>query len=274
MGVNLGVNLGMYFGMYQRPVRRLGLIGLSLASLMAVTGGVCLIQAVLTPQVAQAYKPRVDINLDRLTDESYQSLLRRAEIIARAAAQRSFDRDILAGEVSIMIMGRHNGTEAPLLLLQVSRDKWRERPDTRRWATYYRTTQALLKLPTGRNGAIATPGGVAPALSDGLQQEPGQFSPRDADGAAAAAGKAAQPPAPAPTNPPGIPLPETATPTPTPTATPVPQASPQVSPQASPTMPTPLPKAIPQVAPKVIPKAVVPKKSTPVPTVVPVPAKP
>jgi hypothetical protein len=271
MGVNLGVNLGVN----KRFAGRLGLVGLSLVSLLAVTGGVCLVQAVLTPQVAQAYKPRVDINLDRLTDESYQSLIRRAEIIARAAAQRSFDRDILAGEVSIMVMGRHNGTEAPLLLLQVSRDKWRERPDTRRWATYYRTTQALLKLPTGRNGSIATPGGVAPAVSDGLQQEPGQFSPRDADGAAAATGKAAeaagkavQPPAPTPTNP-VMPLPEAAPPT-TPTVTPVPQASPTTSP----TMPTPLPKAIPQVAPKVIPKAVVPKKSTPVPAVVPVPAKP
>jgi hypothetical protein len=266
MGVNLGVNLGVN----KRLAGRLGLIGWSLASLMAVTGGVCLVQAlltVLTPQVAQAYKPRVDVNLDRLTDESYQSLLRRAEIIARAAAQRSFDRDILAGEVSIMVMGRHNGTEAPLLLLQVSRDKWRERPDTRRWATYYRTTQALLKLPTGRNGSIVTPGGAA-NVSDGMQQEPGQFSPVDADSAAAAAGKAAQPPEPVNNNP-GIPLP-TATPVPQPTASPT--VSPPIAAPSpvSPTMPTPLPKAIPQVAPKVIP----PATPSPVPTVVPVPAKP
>jgi hypothetical protein len=133
-------------------------LGLSLA---LITGGVWSLQTLLTPPQAQAYKSRVDVNLDRLRDETYQSFIRRAEIVARAAAQRSFDRDILASEVSIMVIGRHNGTETPVLLLEVSREKWRERPDARRWATYYRTAQTLLKLPSA---GIANIPNAAPAM--------------------------------------------------------------------------------------------------------------
>lgn len=105
-------------------------------------------EAVLRPQVAQAYTSRVDVRLDRLQDETYQSLIRRAEIVARAAAQRSFDRDILMSEVSVMVIGESQGNEAPLLLLDVSRQNWRERPDPRRWAIYYRSAKQLLNLST------------------------------------------------------------------------------------------------------------------------------
>ena len=84
------------------------------------------------------------MSLDRLPNEQYDALIRRAEIIARAAAQRSFDRDILTSEVSVIVIGRNQGTETPILTLDVSRVQWSGRPDTRRWATYYRTASALL----------------------------------------------------------------------------------------------------------------------------------
>ncbi|MBE9033506.1 hypothetical protein IQ266_27650, partial [filamentous cyanobacterium LEGE 11480] len=126
------------------PVR-FGAVGLSL---LMLTGGLWTAQTVLRPQVAQAYKSRVDVRLARLRDETYSSLIRRAEIIARAAAQRSFDRDILMSDVSVMVLGEYQGTEAPLLLLDVSRSDWRNRPDTRRWAIYYRSAKRLLKLPS------------------------------------------------------------------------------------------------------------------------------
>lgn len=131
------------------------------------TGAAWLTQATLTPQTAQAYKARVDVQLDRLRNETYQSMVRRAEIVARAAAQRSFDRDILASEVSIMVIGRNNGTETPLMLLEVSRQNWRERPDTRRWATYYRSAQTLLKLPSAGDPVIPN---AAPPVQDNLPQ--------------------------------------------------------------------------------------------------------
>jgi hypothetical protein len=112
----------------------------------------------LVPAAVQAYEARMDVTLDRLADETYQSFLRRAELVAQAAAQRSFDRDILIHQVYVLIIGQNEGNEAPLLLLQVSRDEWVQQPDPRRWAVYYRSAKTLLGLLSGSEVAIpATP---------------------------------------------------------------------------------------------------------------------
>jgi hypothetical protein len=192
-------------------------------------GAAWLTQATLAPQTAQAYKARVDVQLDRLRNETYQSMLRRAEIVARAAAQRSFDRDILASEVSVMVIGRNNGTETPLMLLEVSRQNWRERPDARRWATYYRSAQVLLKLPSAGDPVIPN---AAPPVQDNLPQ--------------------IQPvPAPAPDV--NVPVPVEATPIPVPSpADPGTVAPPVVPQQAAPqpsVAPSPTSSPTPQAAP-------------------------
>ncbi len=111
---------------------------------LGMAGGICLVAGAIAPQVVQAYTTRVDVALDRLPNESYEALIRRSEIIARAAAQRSFDRDILTSEVSVIVIGRNQGAETPILTLDVSRVQWSSRPDTRRWATYYKTSATLL----------------------------------------------------------------------------------------------------------------------------------
>jgi hypothetical protein len=189
-------------------------LGLSLA---LITGGVWSLQTLLTPPQAQAYKSRVDVNLDRLRDETYQSFIRRAEIVARAAAQRSFDRDILASEVSIMVIGRHNGTETPVLLLEVSREKWRERPDARRWATYYRTAQTLLKLPSA--GIANIPNAAPPVPQPMPAIEPVNVPPT--------APVTVPPPSPAAVPQRAVPQP---TVTPSPAAAPIDQTAPAVVP--------------------------------------------
>ncbi|NJM49412.1 MAG: hypothetical protein HC860_27205, partial [Alkalinema sp. RU_4_3] len=96
----------------------------------------------LCQSVVQAYNARTDIVLDRLTNETFDGLKQRAEVIARAAAQRSFDRDVLISDVSVNILARHNGSEMPIMTLGVSRLNWQNRPDVRRWATYYKSAQA------------------------------------------------------------------------------------------------------------------------------------
>ncbi len=111
---------------------------------LGVTGVMCSVAGTIAPRVVQAYTTRVDVSLDRLPDESYDALIRRADIVARAAAQRGFDRDILTSEVSVIVIGRNQGAETPILTLDVSRVQWSGRPDTRRWATYYKTSAVLL----------------------------------------------------------------------------------------------------------------------------------
>jgi hypothetical protein len=102
----------------------------------------------LYPSIARAYSARTDVVIDRLSDETFDAMRQRAEVIARAAAQRSFDRDVLISDVAVNIVARHNGAELPIMTLGVSRLNWQNRPDVRRWATYYRSSQVLLQLPS------------------------------------------------------------------------------------------------------------------------------
>jgi hypothetical protein len=113
----------------------------------------------LSQSVVQAYNARTDVVLDRLTNETFDALKQRAEVIARAAAQRSFDRDVLISDVSVNIIARNNGSEMPLMTLGVSRLNWQNRPDVRRWATYYKSAQALLQLPSQGDLPIPNSGG-------------------------------------------------------------------------------------------------------------------
>ncbi len=125
------------------PIRRgLGLFLLASAVPMWFT-----IEAI-APQVVQAYTTRVDLSLDRLSSESYQSLLRRAEAMARAAAQRSFDKDILVTDVSIIVSVQNQGSIVPVMALEVTRPQWRAKPDPQRWATYFKMARNLLFFST------------------------------------------------------------------------------------------------------------------------------
>ncbi|AFZ00822.1 hypothetical protein [Calothrix sp. PCC 6303] len=103
-----------------------------------------LITEVFSPKIVQAYTARADLIVDTLADENYETLLRRAEAVARAAAQRSFDQDLLATEVSVIVAGQNAGAIAPILDLRVSRQQWRNRPDPQVWAIYYRSARSLL----------------------------------------------------------------------------------------------------------------------------------
>lgn len=117
----------------------------SLAALLCLTGGGLVGQSVFSPPV-QAYTSRVDVVLDVLPEETYETLLRRAEAVARAATQRSFDRDILVTDVSVVITAQNRSSIVPILTLTATRSQWQGRPDPRNWATYYTSARGLLGL--------------------------------------------------------------------------------------------------------------------------------
>jgi hypothetical protein len=100
--------------------------------------------AVTAPNPVQAYAARLDVMLDRAPNESYDAIVRRAETVARAAIQRGFDRDLLANEVSVVVIGRNGGMASPVVSVWVTRSQWQTRPDAKRWATYYRGSKSLL----------------------------------------------------------------------------------------------------------------------------------
>jgi hypothetical protein len=128
---------------WQRSVLSAGL-----AALLGGTG-IWLTEALIAPQASQAYTSRLDLFLTKEAGETYDTLLRRGEMAARAGAQRSFDQDLLITNVSVTVVVEGDGVSVPILALRVDRDQWRARPETYYCATYYRTAEVLLNSPSG-----------------------------------------------------------------------------------------------------------------------------
>ena len=127
------------------------ILSAGLAALLGGTG-IWLTEALIAPQASQAYTSRLDLFLTKEAGETYDTLLRRGEMAARAGAQRTFDQDLLITDVSVTVVVEGDGISVPVLSLRVDRDQWRARPETHYWATYYRTAEALLNSPSSSLG--------------------------------------------------------------------------------------------------------------------------
>jgi hypothetical protein len=114
-----------------------------LATLFGLFTSITLLPLMQHP-MAQASMARQELRVERLKDEPYPAFIERSELIARAAIQRAFDRDLLTSTLVVYIIGLHQGAEAPVMSVEVTRSQWQQRPTPRRWATYYRMAQTLL----------------------------------------------------------------------------------------------------------------------------------
>lgn len=126
-------------------------------SVLGLTLSLGIVEAGIVCQVAQAYTDAVNVTLDRGLNESFQSLASRAETTARATAQQSFDRDILVTAVKVTVLAANGEVVVPLLVMEVSRENWRSRPDPQYWSTYYNSARELLELDSS-----TTTGEIAP----------------------------------------------------------------------------------------------------------------
>ncbi|MGB3311177.1 MAG: hypothetical protein WBG32_16135 [Nodosilinea sp.] len=106
--------------------------------------GSAVVPALVAPPVAQAYTSRVNLYVVRDRSESFDTLVRRSEIIARAAVQRSFDADLLMTDVIVTIIGDNQGVSVPILTVPVSRSEWQLRPDVTQWANYFEAARYLV----------------------------------------------------------------------------------------------------------------------------------
>ncbi|AFY69622.1 hypothetical protein Pse7367_1329 [Thalassoporum mexicanum PCC 7367] len=95
---------------------------------------------------AAAERKEVDLRLPTRNGEDYTVLVRRAETLARTAAQSMFDREILVSDVSIKITAEDQAQAALVLQMNVTRSDWYSRPDPRIWSTYFPVAQDLLQL--------------------------------------------------------------------------------------------------------------------------------
>ncbi|USR92143.1 hypothetical protein NEA10_05305 [Phormidium yuhuli AB48] len=99
----------------------------------------------LTPPLpVHAATERLTVTLSPRRGEGFQDLLTRAETIAQEEIQRTFNADVVVGDVSLVVMGEHGGLTTPLLSVDVRRDLWRRNPQLSDWAQYYSNARQLL----------------------------------------------------------------------------------------------------------------------------------
>jgi hypothetical protein len=97
---------------------------------------------------AIADRREVDIRILVNQDEGFAVMTRKAEILARSAAQRVFDSELLVSDVSVKVTAQNpiQNQAAIILQLIVSRSDWTSRPDPKIWATYFPMVKKLIGI--------------------------------------------------------------------------------------------------------------------------------
>ncbi|NJO75690.1 MAG: hypothetical protein HC833_19140 [Leptolyngbyaceae cyanobacterium RM1_406_9] len=86
---------------------------------------------------------QLDYTLSSQGSRSYAVLVQQAEQMADRLVRQSFS-DAAVTQVSLRILGEHNGSEAPVLYLTVSRTDWQANPDIQTQARYFGRPSAVL----------------------------------------------------------------------------------------------------------------------------------
>ena len=102
---------------------------------------------VITPTPNQANLVQLQVSVTRNPSESFETMLRRSEAMARTFIQRSFDKNKSVTNVNLTVLGENQGSIAPIVSMRVNRQGWKRSPDPQMWATYFPNAQTLLGLP-------------------------------------------------------------------------------------------------------------------------------
>jgi hypothetical protein len=152
-----------YFGQWMTKASQL-------TALSVVITGFCL----FIPQMVQAETARIDdVTIDRQPDETYDSLIQRAESAARTAVEQSFARSSQITDVSVVILGQNQGVIAPVLAIGVSRPQWNSGGNE---FTYFNSARSLLRLDQQQLATTDSPqqqGNTPPVPPRPRQTSPG-----------------------------------------------------------------------------------------------------
>ncbi len=115
---------------------------------------------VIKPQIVQRETTHIDLSVQSLPNESYETLLSRAEAATQTVVKENFKKNKQATAVTVMVMAENYGVIAPVMSLEVSRSQWSKSPNIQRWGTYLTSARSLLGL---KNVATATDNLATPA---------------------------------------------------------------------------------------------------------------
>ena len=120
---------------YRKILSILSLIG-SLGTFMTLS--------ITIPMPAQAESKQIQLLLDSQGSPNFNTLLQQAESVARNSVEKTFTENSNITDVSITIVGEHNGAVVPLLSTTVSRTNWLANPSVQAWSQYFSTAEVLL----------------------------------------------------------------------------------------------------------------------------------
>lgn len=93
---------------------------------------------------ARAENRQIAFTLSSQSNQTFAALTQQAESLAKNLVEQAFAQSPSVTEVSVTIMGEHNGQEVPLLFSTVSRSNWQKEPRIQPWTHYASNSATLL----------------------------------------------------------------------------------------------------------------------------------
>ncbi len=109
---------------------------------------------VITISIASAELVEHNFILNSEGSQSFESLLQQAQDLASNSIEQEFAENPETTEVSVMVLGEHQGQIVPLLRSQVTRVQWQRDSRIHRWTRYFANNSKVL---LGFNNSPAVP---------------------------------------------------------------------------------------------------------------------
>ncbi len=100
-----------------------------------------------TPAV-YAQTAEANLSMTRKQGETYEQLLDRANQVAANGLNQRFNQDKSLKWLKLSVFAENEGTMAPLMTVQVSRQDWQAEPKVQRWASVFPYSRTLLGFDT------------------------------------------------------------------------------------------------------------------------------
>jgi hypothetical protein len=133
--------------------------------------------SIAVPTPAQAEPRQIQLLLNSQGNQNFEALIRQAESVAQNYIQQAFAESLEVTEVSVTIVGEHNGATVPLLSSTVSRSNWQAKPTVQAWTRYFGSAEVLLGFTAPQQpDSVAASASFDPVAASKLDREPNFYN--------------------------------------------------------------------------------------------------
>ncbi|MBR8830612.1 MAG: hypothetical protein N5P05_000886 [Chroococcopsis gigantea SAG 12.99] len=126
---------------------------------------ITLVGGIFSTSAVYAQTSEANLSMTRRQGETYEQLLDRGAKVAENGINQRFNRDKSLKWLKLSIFAESEGSMAPLMTVQVSRQDWLTQPDVQKWASVFPYSKTLLgfESPTVTRPAPAAAPATTPA---------------------------------------------------------------------------------------------------------------